>query len=91
MTKASIRTIAPLSRRRLLAGSGVLLGGAATIGLPRLARAQGAPVKIGFMLPYTGTFAQIGIAIENGFRMALAEQGGKVAGREVQWFKVDDE
>ena len=80
-----------LSRRRLLAGSGLLLGGAAAVGVPRLARAQGAPVRVGFMLPYTGTFAQIGIAIENGFRMALAEQGGKLAGREVQWFKVDDE
>jgi len=80
-----------LSRRRLLAGSGMLLGGAAAVGVPRLARAQGAPVRVGFMLPYTGTFAQIGIAIENGFRMALAEQGGKLAGREVQWFKVDDE
>ena len=79
------------TRRRLLAGSGLLLGGAAAVGVPRLARAQGAPVRVGFMLPYTGTFAQIGIAIENGFRMALAEQGGKLAGREVQWFKVDDE
>ena len=79
------------TRRQLLAGSGLLLGGAAAVGVPRLARAQGAPVRIGFMLPYTGTFAQIGIAIENGFRMALAEQGGKLAGREVQWFKVDDE
>jgi branched-chain amino acid transport system substrate-binding protein len=79
------------TRRQLLAGSGLLLGGAAAVGVPRLARAQGAPVRVGFMLPYTGTFAQIGIAIENGFRMALAEQGGKLAGREVQWFKVDDE
>ncbi len=79
------------TRRQLLAGSGLLLGGAAAVGVPRLARAQGAPVRIGFMLPYTGTFAQIGIAIENGFRMALAEQGGKLVGREVQWFKVDDE
>ncbi len=80
-----------VSRRRLLAGGSLLLGGAAAVGVSRLARAQGAPVRIGFMLPYTGTFAQIGIAIENGFRMALAEQGGKLAGREVQWFKVDDE
>lgn len=79
-------------RRRLLgAGSALLLGSAATIGLPRLARAQGSPIKIGLMLPYTGTFAQIGIAIDNGFRMALEEHGNKVGGREVQWFKVDDE
>ena len=35
------------------------------------------------MLPYTGTFAQLGVAIENGFRMALDEQGGKLGGRVV--------
>ena len=43
------------------------------------------------MLPYTGTFAQLGVAIENGFRMAIAEQGGKLGGRDVEFFKVDDE
>jgi branched-chain amino acid transport system substrate-binding protein len=43
------------------------------------------------MLPYTGTFAALGNAIENGFRLNLAEQGGKFAGREVEFVKVDDE
>jgi branched-chain amino acid transport system substrate-binding protein len=43
------------------------------------------------MLPYTGTFAALGNAIENGFRLQIAETGGKVAGREVEFFKVDDE
>jgi branched-chain amino acid transport system substrate-binding protein len=43
------------------------------------------------MLPYTGTFAQLGVAIENGFRMAINEQGGKLGGREIEYFKVDDE
>ena len=43
------------------------------------------------MLPYTGTFTQLGVAIDNGFRMALQEAGGKVGGREVEFFKVDDE
>ena len=48
-------------------------------------------LKVGFMLPYTGTFAALGIAIENGFRQHVTELGGKVAGREVEYFKVDDE
>ena len=51
----------------------------------------GAKLKVGLMLPYTGTYASLGNAIENGFRLYLAEQGGKVAGREVEFVKVDDE
>ena len=81
---------APTRRRRLLAGGGLLLG-ASAVGLPRLARAQGQKIRVGFMLPYTGTFAQIGNAIEAGFRMAITEQGGKLAGREVEFIKLDDE
>ena len=53
--------------------------------------AQGAPLKIGLMLPYTGTFAAIGTTIENGFKLYVQEQGGKLGGREIQYFKVDDE
>jgi len=48
-------------------------------------------LKIGLMLPYTGTFAALGTAIENGFRQHVIELGGKIAGREVEYFKVDDE
>ncbi len=53
--------------------------------------AQGAKVKVGLMLPYTGTFAALGTAIENGFRLYVAEQGGKLGGREIEFVKVDDE
>ena len=55
------------------------------------ASAQGAPIKVGLMLPATGTFASLGTAIENGFKLYVQEQGGKLAGREIQYFKVDDE
>ncbi len=55
------------------------------------AAAQTPKLKIGFMLPYTGTYAALGTAIENGFRLHLAEQGGKFGGREVELVKVDDE
>ena len=48
-------------------------------------------IKVGFMLPYSGTYAALGSAIENGFRMYAAEQGGKLGGREIEYFKVDDE
>ena len=60
--------------------------------LPFAAQTQTAPkLKVGLMLPYTGTYAALGNAIENGFRLQIAETGGKVAGREVEFFKVDDE
>ena len=48
-------------------------------------------LRVGFMLPFTGTFAQLGTAIENGFLMGLKEVGGQIGGREVEFFKVDDE
>ena len=48
-------------------------------------------IKVGFMLPYTGTYAALGTAIENGFRLYVQEQGGKLGGRELEYFKVDDE
>ncbi len=80
------------TRRLVLSRSAVLVGAASTgFLLPQIARAQSSKIRVGLMLPYTGTFAQLGVAIENGFRMALAEQGGKLGGREVEFFKVDDE
>ncbi|WP_082584548.1 ABC transporter substrate-binding protein [Noviherbaspirillum sp. Root189] len=58
--------------------------------VPAAAQSQ-APIKVGFMLPATGTYANLGNMIENGFKMYVNEQGGKLGGREIQYFKVDDE
>jgi branched-chain amino acid transport system substrate-binding protein len=55
------------------------------------AAAQNAPIKVGFMLPATGTYADLGNMIESGFKLYVNEQGGKLAGRDIQYFKVDDE
>jgi branched-chain amino acid transport system substrate-binding protein len=62
----------------------------AALALPAAAQSSG-KLKVGLMLPYTGTFAALGTAIENGFRLHVAEQGGKLGGREIEYFKVDDE
>ncbi len=48
-------------------------------------------IKVGFMLPYTGTYAALGNAIENGFKLYVNQQGGKLGGRDIEYFKVDDE
>src|SRR5690349_937235 len=82
-----------MTTRRLVISRGAALVGAASTGLllPQIARAQSNKIRVGLMLPYTGTFAQLGVAIENGVRMAINEKGGKLGGREIEWFKVDDE
>ena len=64
---------------------------AATSTLAQAPAKPQAKLKVGLMLPYTGTFAALGTAIENGFRLHVTEQGGKLGGREVEFVKVDDE
>lgn len=53
--------------------------------------AASTPLKVGLMLPATGAYASLGDMIEKGFRLQVAEQGGKLAGRTLQFYKVDDE
>ncbi len=68
---------------------------AAAVLLPLFSHAaaadDAAPVRIGFMLPATGTYAALGNMIENGFKLYVAEQGGRLGGRTIHYFKVDDE
>ncbi len=68
----------------------VLAAAAAAFAAPGHAQ-QAAPLKVGLMLPATGTFAALGTAIDNGFRLYVAEQGGKLGGREIEYVRVDDE
>ena len=85
-----------LTRRRLLTGA----AGAATFAAaPHLlgerifspAIAQNAPLKVGLMLPYTGTFAKLGQFIDDGFKLYVEQKGGKLGGREIVFVQVDDE
>jgi branched-chain amino acid transport system substrate-binding protein len=80
----------PFPRRSVLKGA--LAGVTATgLAVPEWALAQTGKIRVGLMLPYSGAFAPLGVAIENGVRLAINEQGGKLGGREIEWFKVDDE
>ena len=80
------------SRRMVLTRSAALVGAASsTLLIPSQSQAQTGKIRVGLMLPYSGAFAPLGVAIENGVRMAINEQGGKLGGREIEWFKVDDE
>ncbi|SPR96311.1 ABC transporter substrate-binding protein [Cupriavidus taiwanensis] len=68
-----------------------MAGASAQTAAPAAGSPAGGKIKVGFMLPYTGTYAALGNAIENGFRMYVQQQGGKLGGREIEYFKVDDE
>lgn len=74
-----------MTRLRILAG---LL---ATTLFAAAGAAHAQKLKVGMMLPFTGTFAALGTAIDNGFKLYVQEQGGKLAGREIEYFVVDDE
>src|SRR5215470_17192557 len=58
---------------------------------PRWAIAQPKPLKVGLMLPYSGTFAKLGENITFAVELLVAEKGGKLGGREIQIIKLDDE
>ena len=80
-----------LTRRALLSG---VAGTATLAAAPQIfspAIAQGAPLKVGLMLPYTGTFAKLGQFIDKGFRLYVEQQGGKLGGREISFVQLDDE
>ena len=68
-----------------------LAAGALALAAHLTAQAQQAPLKVGLMLPSSGTYAALGDMIEKGFKLAVDEQGGKLGGREIQYFHVDDE
>ncbi len=80
-------------RRKFLQDGAALGSAAALTGLvPSIVLAQGAgKIKIGLMLPYTGTYGQIGLGITNAFKLAIQENGGKLAGRDIEYATVDDE
>jgi branched-chain amino acid transport system substrate-binding protein len=69
-----------------LLASGVL---AAALNIPTNARAE--ELRIGFIAPMTGIFAQVGKDMVNGFQMYLDEHGGKLGGMDVKFIVEDDQ
>nr|WP_268788215.1 ABC transporter substrate-binding protein [Pseudomonas taeanensis] len=66
--------------------------GSAALTLALFGNVQAAdPVKVGLLLPYTGTYAALGEAITNGMKMAIEQQGGQLGGRAVEYVSVDSE
>jgi len=80
--------VGPTRSRR---GVGLAVVAAAIAAAPfAMGHAAEPPVKVGFMLPYSGTYAALGAGITNAFKMAIDEQGGKLGGRAVEYYSVDD-
>ncbi|OAN49494.1 ABC transporter permease [Paramagnetospirillum marisnigri] len=77
--------------RRSILQAGLVAAGASAFVPTRFAIGNTAKVKVGFLLPYTGTYAGLGEAITNGFKLAIEERGGKLGGRDIQFVAVDDE
>jgi branched-chain amino acid transport system substrate-binding protein len=69
----------------------LLLALAAPLVVPATPAAQGAPIKIGFLAPLTGPFAQIGKDMVNGTELYLDEVGRQVAGRRIELIVEDTE
>jgi branched-chain amino acid transport system substrate-binding protein len=81
------------SRRRFVAGAAATTGlaAAATFVPVRFAIGAKAPVKIGILLPYSGTYAMLGNSITNAMKMRFEQAGGKLGGRDIEYIAIDSE
>jgi branched-chain amino acid transport system substrate-binding protein len=76
------------SRQRLLP---ILLGGGLVLGLSMNTPAKAEELRIGFIAPMTGIFAQIGKDMTNGFKMYLDEHRNKLGGATVKFIVEDNQ
>lgn len=82
-----------ISRRTLLGGAAAA-GGLAAVGtlLPsRFAIGAQAPVKVGILLPYSGTYAMLGNSITDALKLRIEQAGGMLGGRPVEYIAIDSE
>ncbi len=80
------------SRRKILAG-GAAAGafGIASVLPTRFAIAGKAPVKIGILLPYSGTYAMLGNSITDAFKLRMEIAGNRMGGRPIEYSVIDSE
>jgi branched-chain amino acid transport system substrate-binding protein len=69
----------------------LLFGGALAVALTIPTNARAEELRIGFIAPMTGIFAQVGKDMVNGFQMYLDEHGGKLGGMDVKFIVEDDQ
>ena len=77
---------------RLLSRRAFLTAAAAAPLLPRrTSAASKAKIKVGLLLPFSGTYAALGNNIADAMKLAARERDNKLGGREIEWAAVDDE
>jgi branched-chain amino acid transport system substrate-binding protein len=81
------------TRRRFLTGTAAATGLAVAGGMvpTRFAIGAMAPIKIGILLPYSGTYAQLGNAITDAMKLRITQGGGMLGGRDVEYVAIDSE
>jgi branched-chain amino acid transport system substrate-binding protein len=80
MTNKPLRNLSPL-----------LLGTTLALGLTVSSNVRAEELRIGFIAPTTGIFAQIGKDMVDGFQMYLDEHGGKLGGADVKFIVEDSQ
>ena len=69
----------------------MLLGSCLALGIAWTAPASAEELRIGYISPVTGIFAQVGKDMVDGFQMYLDEHGGKLGGMDVKFIVEDDQ
>jgi branched-chain amino acid transport system substrate-binding protein len=69
----------------------LLLGSVLAAALNISSNARADELRIGFIAPMTGIFAQVGKDMVNGFQMYLDEHGDKLGGADVKFIVEDDQ
>ena len=67
----------------------LMLGSALALSIASNARAE--ELRLGFIAPMTGLFAQVGKDMADGFNLYLDEHGGKLGGADVKFIVEDDQ
>jgi branched-chain amino acid transport system substrate-binding protein len=82
-----------ITRRKFIVGTAATAGlAAATMFVPpRFAIGAQAKVKVGLLLPYTGTYAKLGTYTRDAMKLRFAEAGGKLGGRAIEYVDIDSE
>jgi branched-chain amino acid transport system substrate-binding protein len=81
-----------LTRRTFLKGASAAAAAGVAVGPWVLkSHAQGGPIKIGLVLPYTGVYAVLGESITQAMELVFAQENWTVAGRKIEMIKEDDE
>ncbi len=82
-----------ISRRKFLQNTAATAGvAAASTFIPtRFAIGATAPVRIGILLPYSGTYAMLGNSITDAMKLHIAQADNMLGGRPVEYVQIDSE